>query len=173
MDCPEFRRKHSLFLDSALPALDLVRARKHAVECAACANHDAKTRRALLLFRNLPHIEPSARFTEQLNLRLAQPQTFGSFAAGSFWLASSVAGIAAMLLVTIGVAVTALQSPGELRLAPAVASKPETTTSQIVAPTIAASMSVVIPAWPAVIMVERASQQLEDAEYLFTNQTPR
>jgi hypothetical protein len=77
-----------------------------------------------------------------------------------------------MLLMTIGIAMTALQTP-ELRLAPTVATRPQTTTSQIVAPTIAASMSVVIPAWPAVIMVERASQQLEDAEYTFTNQTPR
>lgn len=42
----------------------------HVAECASCARQDAAVRRALLLFRNLPAIEPSPDFAARLQSRL-------------------------------------------------------------------------------------------------------
>ena len=70
MDCSTFRRLHLAYLDDTLCADLLVAAECHVIECPACARHDTAVRRALLLARNLPAIEPSADFTERLHERL-------------------------------------------------------------------------------------------------------
>lgn len=44
--------------------------RRHVAECASCAAHDASIRRAILLFRNMPVIEPSPEFGSRLQARL-------------------------------------------------------------------------------------------------------
>jgi len=49
---------------------ELVAMQRHVAECAACAGHDATIRRALLLFRNMAPIEPSAEFADRLQARL-------------------------------------------------------------------------------------------------------
>src|ERR1700675_4773412 len=70
MDCREFCDQHLAFVDDTLAGIELVRMQQHLVECQSCAKHDAKIRRALLLFRNLPSIEPSADFSQRLEARL-------------------------------------------------------------------------------------------------------
>jgi len=70
MHCSEFREHHCSFVDDTLPGIELIRMQRHMVECAGCAEHDAHIRRALLLFRNLPTIEPSSDFSERLEARL-------------------------------------------------------------------------------------------------------
>jgi hypothetical protein len=70
MDCREFSDQHLAFVDDTLPGIELVRMQRHIVECEGCAKQDAKVRRALLLFRNLPSIEPSADFASRLEARL-------------------------------------------------------------------------------------------------------
>src|SRR5215208_1855831 len=72
MDCREFCDQHLAFVDDTLAGIELVRMQRHIAECESCANHDAKIRRALLLFRNLPSIEPSADFSRRLEARLKE-----------------------------------------------------------------------------------------------------
>ena len=74
MDCREFCDQHLAFVDDTLAGIELVRMQRHIAECESCAKHDAKIRRALLLFRNLPSIEPSADFSRRLDVRLRECQ---------------------------------------------------------------------------------------------------
>jgi anti-sigma factor RsiW len=70
MDCREFCDKHVPFVDDTLAGIELVRMQRHIAECESCAKHDARVRRALLIFRNLPSIQPSADFSQRLEARL-------------------------------------------------------------------------------------------------------
>jgi anti-sigma factor RsiW len=70
MDCHHFRSQHLAFLDDTLPDTELVAMQRHLLECEACARHDTAVRRGLLIFRNLPTIEPSADFAARLEMRL-------------------------------------------------------------------------------------------------------
>jgi len=70
--CREFCDQHVAFVDDTLAGIELVRMQRHLAECKSCAKHDAKIRRALLLFRNLPSIEPSAGFSQRLEARLRE-----------------------------------------------------------------------------------------------------
>ena len=70
MDCRSFRDNHLAFLDDALDDADLVAMQCHLAECEACAQHDTAVRRSLLVFRNLPPIQPSADFQARLEQRL-------------------------------------------------------------------------------------------------------
>jgi hypothetical protein len=70
MDCGTFRENHGILLDESVPDAELAELRRHLHKCAACAAHDTAVRRALLLFRNMPPIEPSSDFSVRLHERL-------------------------------------------------------------------------------------------------------
>jgi hypothetical protein len=70
MDCRTFRDNHGVLLDESVSDADLAELRRHLHECAECAAHDTAVRRALLLFRNMPSIEPSSDFSARLHERL-------------------------------------------------------------------------------------------------------
>ena len=70
MDCRGFRSKHVAFVDDFLSGEEVVAMQRHLLECEQCAAHDAKIRRALLLFRNLPAVEPSSDFYSRLSARI-------------------------------------------------------------------------------------------------------
>src|SRR4051812_4374129 len=72
MDCRDFCDQHLAFVDDTLAGIELVRMQRHIAECENCAKQDAKIRRALLLVRNLPPIEPSPDFTRRLEARLKE-----------------------------------------------------------------------------------------------------
>lgn len=72
MDCRHFREQHLAYLDDTLPGDAMAEAQRHLLTCDACAAHDTRVRRSLVLVRNhLPEIEPSADFRDRLNARLA------------------------------------------------------------------------------------------------------
>jgi hypothetical protein len=70
MTCSTFREQHSAFMDGELDPVELASMERHLAECATCAAHDSVVRRAVLLVRNLPCIEPSAGFSSRLEARL-------------------------------------------------------------------------------------------------------
>jgi hypothetical protein len=70
MDCGTFRENHGVLLDESVSDAELAELRRHLDECATCAAHDTAVRRALLLFRNMPSIEPSSDFSVRLHERL-------------------------------------------------------------------------------------------------------
>ncbi|PYY20731.1 MAG: hypothetical protein DMG62_22275 [Acidobacteria bacterium] len=175
MDCHEFCDKHLAFVDDTLAGIELVRMQRHIAECDSCAKHDAKIRRALLLFRNLPSIELSADFSQRLEVRLRECHTeqlastqrnlrFGAFAAT---LAS---------LVMVGYIATTLydhaNGPRDVLMPPVVATVPESEFTPITtsAPAIVASVSAGLTIWPAALFAEQvpvtfAHSKLELANY--------
>src|ERR671938_2027438 len=72
MDCREFRNRHLEFVDRTLTDAELVAMQAHLTECPCCARHDTALRRGLLIFRNLPRVEPSPDFVSRLKARLQQ-----------------------------------------------------------------------------------------------------
>jgi anti-sigma factor RsiW len=71
MDCQRFRSAHLDFTDGTLPAAEHRAAQEHLDACPACARFDCRTRRALLLVRNLPAVGAAPGFYPRLQARLA------------------------------------------------------------------------------------------------------
>lgn len=183
MDCREFRRNHVAFVDDLLPGIDLVRTQRHLLECEACARHDTLVRRALLVVRNVPNIQPSAGFSERLETRLravraerrptelhtvASRGTLATFAA----LATGVAAAAILGFAMLGVG----RAHGDPRLPPVIASIPaghEVESLPIPASAIVASASTGMSVWSTVFAAEQAPFHLASAEFRLASYTGR
>jgi anti-sigma factor RsiW len=177
MDCREFCDQHLAFVDDTLAGIELVRMQRHIAECERCAKHDAKIRRALLLFRNLPPIAPSADFSHRLEARLKEchreqlVHTQRNLRVGAF--AAVLASV--IMLGYIGTTLYDHASPpGDVVMAPVVAtipdSDPEFTPITTSAPAIVASVSAGLTIWPSALFAEQvpvrfAHSKLELANY--------
>lgn len=173
MNCREFRRKHAAYVDDSLSGVDFDGMAHHRQLCARCAQLDTRVRRALLVARNLPTIQPSAAFSDRLQARLRaerasvaqarlmdraammephRPLTTGTYSiiAGGLLAAAGLAGAASY----------ARTRDDAIRLAPVVASRPESEPSPLTTPTIVASMSAGMPLWPAVFVAQQAPWHL-------------
>jgi hypothetical protein len=169
MNCREFRHKHDAYIDDTLSGVELEGMARHRHLCDSCARLDTRVRRALLVAHNLPTIEPSARFGERLQHRLAQERTLiaaarlsGGAIADSRWRPLSVGAYAAMaagILAAAGLA-TALASlereQDAIRLAPVVATLPESEPSTLATPAMVATMPIGMTVWPAVYVAQQA-----------------
>ena len=176
MDCREFCEKHVAFVDDTLAGIELVRMQRHIAECECCARQDAGVRRALLLFRNLPSIEPSAGFSERLQARLrCEPagEELVARAQRNLRLGAIAATIASAAM--LGYIATTLSHPataGDLLMPPVVASAPEPELTPITTstPAIVTSVSAGLTIWPAALFAEQvpvrfAHSKLELANY--------
>src|SRR5688500_580980 len=173
MDCRIFRKNHAAFVDDTLSAVDMVAGQRHLLECEECGRYDSTVRRSLLVFRNLPTIQPSADFSERLSARLAEARAMPARewhqrgpGLGAF--AAAVVSVFSFWYVTIGGFELANPTPA-LTLAPVVTMQPETIPSPMASSAIAASLSMGIPVWPAMLMAEQASLQFTNAEYQLTS----
>lgn len=176
MDCREFCDKHVGFVDDTLAGIELVRMQTHIAECSSCAKQDAKVRRALLLFRNLPTIEPSPDFSERLEERL-QRECSGEdgFAATQRNLrrgAIAATLASAAMLGYIATTLSHAQESHDLMMPPVVATLPEPELAPITnsTPAIVTSVSAGLTIWPAALFAEQvpvrfAHSRLELANY--------
>src|SRR4051812_36004720 len=76
MDCRHFQENHFAFVDDTLPGIELVGMQMHLLECEECSKYDSTVRRSLMLFRNIPPIQPSADFSARLNKKLEEAKAF-------------------------------------------------------------------------------------------------
>ena len=177
MNCREFRRKHDAYVDDTLSGVDIEGMERHLRLCQQCAALDTRIRRSLLIARNLPTIQPSAAFSERLQMRLAQERAFmaarqhdtaamlgmmarrhrSPFSTGTF--VALTAGIAVAAGVSMSVALMG-DDDRIIRLAPVVATLPEPEPSPIATPAMVASMPAGMPIWPAVFVAQRAPLHL-------------
>ncbi|HMC55422.1 MAG: hypothetical protein DMD35_07105 [Gemmatimonadetes bacterium] len=176
MNCREFRRKHDAYVDDTLSGVDIEAMGRHLRLCAQCAALDTRIRRSLLLAHNLPSIQPSAAFTERLQMRLAHERAlkvgrqhhsgpmmgittrYGSpFSTGTF--VALAAGIALAAGLTTSVVLVG-DTDSTIRLAPVVASAPEPEPSPLATPAMVASMPAGMPIWPAMYVAQRAPWHL-------------
>lgn len=178
MDCREFRRNHVAFVDDLLPGIDLVRMQRHVIECGRCSHHDTMVRRALLVVRNVPRIEPSPEFSERLHARIRALGPVNHSAArsdvrpkmGTF--AALTTGMVAAGMMTMAAMTWSTTSGRDIVLAPVVASTPamhDETLSPIPAPAMVASASTGIALWPAVMAAEHAPLHFAAAEFRLAN----
>jgi hypothetical protein len=169
MHCSDFRKHHLSFVDGAMSDADMVAMQLHLSECEECARHDTALRRGLLVFRNLPPVEPSADFATRLHARLralGQPdrraELFRAPGMGAFVAAASV--------VAIGFAAASMLHWTEMRrdlmLEPVVATSPALPPPIVDYPFVAAS-STGIPMWPAAVLAEQATVHFVHAEAHF------
>jgi hypothetical protein len=175
MDCRDFCDQHLAFVDDTLAGIELVRMQRHLLECEVCAKQDAKIRRALLLFRNLPSIEPSADFSERLEARLRNCEYDDLFATTQRNLrrgaiAATIASV--LMLGYIGTTLFHSDGPRDLVMAPVVATIPEADLNPITTstPAIVTSVSAGLTIWPAALFAEQvpvrfAHSSLELANY--------
>jgi hypothetical protein len=174
MDCREFNDQHLAFVDDTLAGIELVRMQLHLAECRSCAKQDAKVRRALLLFRNLPSIEPSADFSERLEARLKATENDNLFLTTQRNLRRSAIAATIASAMMLGYIGTTLYSdtPRDLVMPPVVATLPEADFAPITvsAPAIVTSVSAGLTLWPAAVFAEQvpirfANSSLELANY--------
>jgi hypothetical protein len=175
MDCREFCDKHLAFVDDTLAGIELVRMQRHIAECEQCAKQDAKVRRALLLFRNLPLIEPSPDFSDRLRARLKEVQDNDLLASahGNLRRSAIAATIAsAVMLGYIGTTLYNADASRDMVMPPVVAMVPEPELPSITTstPAIVASVSAGLTIWPVALFAEQmpvrfAHSKLELASY--------
>jgi hypothetical protein len=168
MNCREFRRKHDAYIDDTLSGIELDAMARHREECGRCAQLDTRVRRALLVAHNLPIIRPSAGFSQRLEVRLLHERALkaaGMTLAGPAadgWRPFSVGAytaLAAGILAAAGLAAAASvaeRQPQAIRLAPVVASLPETEPSTLATPALVAAMPAGMGVWPAVFVAQQA-----------------
>jgi hypothetical protein len=165
MDCKEFRDKHSLYVDQMCSAFEENELREHALGCAKCARHDTVVRRSLLLVRNLPAIEPSPDFRARLAARLREPSTAldapTPFRPSYKVFAAMAAGV---VFVTALAASMLARSDEPLRMAPVVASLPQTEASQLATPAFVATVPTGMTVWPAIMVASQAQIHLVATE---------
>lgn len=172
MNCRAFRSRHDAYLDDTLSGVELDAMARHRNLCEPCARLDTRMRRALLVAHNLPIIQPSARFTERLQRRLAQEQLLLASVRLSraahedgWWpplSAGAYAAMAAGILAVAGLAAALTQGTAErdaIRLAPVIAYLPETDPSRLTTPAMVASMPLGMTVWPALYVAQQTSWQ--------------
>ena len=176
MDCREFCDQHLAFVDDTLPGIELVRMQRHIAECESCAKHDAKIRRALLLFRNLPSIELSADFGHRLEARLKEcHEEQLAHSQRNLRLGAIAATLASAIM--LGYISTTLYNhaspPRDIVMAPVVASIPEPELTPITtsAPAIVASVSAGLSLWPAALFAEQAPVRFAHSKLELANYT--
>lgn len=158
MDCREFHEKHFAFVDDTLPGIELIGIQRHIAKCKNCARHDALVRRSLMLFRNLPRIEPSPEFSRRLNVRLRELKEAEMFSGfqHSRKFAATVAIASVVMLGYIGSSLRDIDSPRDIVFPPVIASLPEPEFSPITtpAPALVASVPAGLPIWTAALYAE-------------------
>lgn len=169
MTCREFRQLQDAYVDDTLSGLDADRMSRHRQQCVQCARIDTRLRRALLVARNMPTIQPSAAFGPRLQVRLASEravlqlatQRTGSASRWS-WQALSLgtySAIAAGVITIAGLAGAATfaitREAAVIRMVPVVATRPEAESS-LTTPTMVASMPAGMPLWSAVLVAQQA-----------------
>jgi anti-sigma factor RsiW len=161
MDCRSFRNKHVAFVDDILPGEDVVAMQRHLFDCERCAAHDAKVRRALLVFRNLPPVEASPDFYSRLTARIEAERAapvrpaFGARGPGIGTFMSVTASLVAVgYLAAASLNWTAPR--GDVSLAPVVASEPALPPPSVASQALVASVSAGMPVWPMVYFAGQA-----------------
>jgi hypothetical protein len=182
MDCREFRNKHVGFVDDLLPAIEMRAMHGHRANCSRCSRHDTAIRRSLLIFRNLPPIEPSPDFMVRLNERLDQmgpasrvdlvaPRPHLSSAGAFAALAAGVVAVAYMAIETSHYFATGVEAPPATFASAPIPSVPalEPSPTPMASSAFVASVPTGMPVWPAVLIAGQsplhfASLDFHDAD---------
>jgi hypothetical protein len=165
MDCRQFRRAHTSFLDDTLSGVETITMRAHLSDCLACADLDFRLRRALMLARSAPSVSPSAGFSARLAARIASERALApppalakrSSRARTAAASASVLFLAVAASATIQAAARPAPAP-LLSLAPVVVRPPAIPAEPVAAPAMFATVTSSLPVYPAVLLARRATE---------------
>jgi hypothetical protein len=142
--------------------------REHLRICPACARHDTRIRRSLMLVRSLPRIEPSADFRARLDARLRALATEAAVpvARPMRFSVRAFASIAAGVVFVTYLATDAVRraQPVEVTMAPVVATLPQPEPMQVATPAMVAAVPTGMAVWPAIMFASQAQIQFVAAE---------
>ncbi|MFN2399786.1 MAG: anti-sigma factor [Gemmatimonadaceae bacterium] len=178
MDCRTFNSRHLAFLDNTTSDAELVEMQRHIAECARCARHDAAVRRSLLLFRNIPLVEPSPDFGARLTTRLRQLSLAEAQARLSHGPPPGVGAFVAAVsgVVVVGfLAASALnwtEPRRDLVLPAIVASMPEVPPPPILDRTFVSSAAAGMPVWPTAVLAEQSTAHFVSAQFQLASYRP-
>jgi hypothetical protein len=168
MHCREFKDRHVSFVDDLLAGVESHEMHAHILECPHCARHDAKIRRALLLVKNLPTIQPSADFSARLQARLAESAVTEADMSGVRKRVSFAATLAAAAMIGyIALTLYRVEVPRDVAMAPVIASVPESEMAPLSSPppALVASAPSGLAMWPAALFAEQASTRFVHSRY--------
>ena len=168
MDCRRFRKNHTAFVDGTLPGISMDAMRAHVARCAPCARQDARTRRALLVARNAPLVEPSPEFRRRLAARLAAERLRTPFRTrrplrAVWWSLAAAASFAFVVgASSLGLDAFGQRATRTVSMAPVLVTPPALPAEPVSAPAMFATVSSSLPVYPAVLMAQRASEQFAE-----------
>jgi hypothetical protein len=174
MDCKQFRNNHCAFTDDTLAGIELVAMQTHIAECEQCARLDWNVRRSLMVFRNLPGIEPSANFESRLQDRIEKSLVAQAASERSFRVAGTAAALfGAAMLGYIAVVLPSSEVQQDIVMPPVIATAPEFDMPAVsgAGPAILASVSAGIPIWTAALYAEQAPQHFARPELTLVSYT--
>lgn len=172
MDCRTFQNLHVAFVDDVLPAYQMEGMRRHVRECEACSRHDSTERRALMVVRSLPRIEPSPDFGLRLDARLREARSAGLNATLSPSRMTAVAASLAMVLALGAIVATSFGgTSAALMHAPVVAviPEPQPATPVLTNGALVASVSTGMPMLPVALLAEQAPVHFANSEFRFVS----
>ena len=166
MDCRDFRENHTLFIDLMCSAVTEAEMRAHMRECESCSHQDMVIRRSLMLIRSLPSIEPSADFRMRLEARLRSASSVAttrrSLAVSYAAFAALAAGVAFITFLAVDLARRSAAT--DIRLAPVVASVPDSEPSPVATSALVATVPTGMSVWPAIMAASQAPIHFVAAE---------
>ncbi len=174
MDCKQFKKNHCAFTDDTLAGVELVRMQCHITECERCARLDWSVRRSLMVFRNLPSIQPSENFEEQLQEKIRNSVNAQAANERSFRFAGTAAAVfGAAMLGYIAAVLPNSEVPQDVVMAPVVASIPDFDVPAVSAagPAMVASVSAGLPIWTVALYAEQAPQHFARPELTLASYT--
>lgn len=174
MDCRQFKKNHCAFTDDTLAGVELVGMQRHISECEQCARLDWSVRRSLMVFRNLPSIQPSDDFEVRLQEKIRRSVSTQAVAQRSFWLAGTAAAVfGAAMLGYIATALPNSEMAQDVVMAPVIASVPDLDMPAVSAagPEIVASVSAGLPIWTVALYAEQAPQHFAQPELTLASYT--
>ena len=174
MDCKQFRENHCAFTDDTLAGIEVVQMQRHIAECERCARLDWSVRRSLMVFRNLPSIEPSEGFEARLQEKIRQSVSAQAAQERSFRLAGATAAFLGMaMLAYIVTALPDSEVREDVVMPPVIASVPEFDVPAVSAagPAIVASVSAGLPIWTAALYAEQAPEHFAHPELMLASFT--
>ena len=133
----------------------------HLTECEECARHDATIRRSLMIFRNLPRIEPSSDFSKNLERKLREAKLADAAAikAGrNMKLGAALTISSALMLAYIGISLRQVDTPQDIVFPPVVAiatTGSDTGSAGTPGPEMIAAVPVGLPLWTAAFFAEQ------------------
>ena len=138
--------------------------RMHMRECPVCARHDMVVRRSLMLVKSLPTIETSPDFRARLDARLrASPREVIPRRSRISYVVVAAAAAGVMFMTYLATD-TLRTMPREIRLAPVVASTPESEPSPVATSAFVATVPTGMSVWPAIMVANQATIHFVAAE---------